>query len=103
AEIRPRAQVVYDTHVLVGSPRRGDRRARRPAVGDGLRDRFGLAAAGRPLLRHRRGFAISALGGSMTQIGGPTGAFVVVVFGIVATYGVDGLFVCTLMAGVLLI
>src|SRR6195256_1819358 len=49
------------------------------------------------------GFAISALGGSSTQIGGPTGAFVVVVFGIVAKYGVDGLFMCTLMAGVLLI
>src|SRR5712692_4611898 len=38
------------------------------------------------------GFAISALGGSKTQIGGPTGAFVVVVFGIVANHGVDGLF-----------
>ncbi len=49
------------------------------------------------------GFAISALGGSSTQIGGPTGAFVVVVFGIVAKYGVDGLFMCTLMAGVLLL
>jgi SulP family sulfate permease len=49
------------------------------------------------------GFAISALGGSSTQIGGPTGAFVVVVFGIVAKYGVDGLFMCTMMAGVLLL
>jgi len=49
------------------------------------------------------GFLISALGGSRTQIGGPTGAFVVVVFGIVARYGVDGLFMCTLMAGVLLV
>ena len=49
------------------------------------------------------GFVISALGGSSTQIGGPTGAFVVVVFGIVAKYGVDGLFMCTLMAGVLLL
>jgi SulP family sulfate permease len=38
------------------------------------------------------GFLISALGGSKTQIGGPTGAFVVVVAGIVATHGVDGLF-----------
>src|SRR5213083_2738646 len=37
------------------------------------------------------GFIISALGGSSTQIGGPTGAFVVVVFGIVARYGIDGL------------
>jgi SulP family sulfate permease len=49
------------------------------------------------------GFAISAFGGSSTQIGGPTGAFVVVVFGIVARYGMDGLFMCTMMAGVLLL
>lgn len=49
------------------------------------------------------GFLISALGGSRFQIGGPTGAFVVVVSGIVAQYGVDGLFTCTLMAGVLLV
>jgi SulP family sulfate permease len=49
------------------------------------------------------GFLISALGGSTTQIGGPTGAFVVVVYGIVAKYGLDGLFMCTLMAGVLLV
>jgi sulfate permease, SulP family len=49
------------------------------------------------------GFTISALGGSRTQIGGPTGAFVVVVSGIVATHGLDGLFMCTLMAGVILV
>jgi SulP family sulfate permease len=49
------------------------------------------------------GFLISALGGSSTQIGGPTGAFVVVVYGIVARYGVDGLYMCTLMAGVMLV
>jgi SulP family sulfate permease len=49
------------------------------------------------------GFLISALGGSTTQIGGPTGAFVVVVSGIVAAHGVDGLFMCTMMAGVLLV
>src|SRR5246500_2752660 len=49
------------------------------------------------------GFLISALGGSKTQIGGPTGAFVVVIAGIVAVHGVDGLFMCTMMAGVLLI
>src|SRR5262252_6581021 len=48
------------------------------------------------------GFLISALGGSKTQIGGPTGAFVVVVAGIVAVHGVDGLFMCTVMAGLLL-
>ncbi len=49
------------------------------------------------------GFLISALGGSKTQIGGPTGAFVVVVAGIVAAHGIDGLFMCTVMAGILLI
>src|ERR1700756_3995028 len=49
------------------------------------------------------GFIISALGGSKTQIGGPTGAFVVVVAGIIAKHGIDGLFMCTMMAGVLLV
>ncbi len=49
------------------------------------------------------GFLISALGGSKTQIGGPTGAFVVVIAGIIAVHGVDGLFMCTIMAGVLLV
>lgn len=49
------------------------------------------------------GFLISALGGSRVQIGGPTGAFVVIVGGIVARYGYDGLVLATLMAGVLLI
>jgi sulfate permease, SulP family len=49
------------------------------------------------------GFLISALGGSKVQIGGPTGAFVVVVSGIIAKHGIDGLFMCTMMAGVLLI
>jgi SulP family sulfate permease len=49
------------------------------------------------------GFLVSVFGGSSTQIAGPTGAFVVVVFGIVARYGVDGLYMCTLLAGVLLV
>jgi SulP family sulfate permease len=49
------------------------------------------------------GFLVSALGGSKTQIGGPTGAFVVVVAGIVAVHGIDGLFMCTVMAGVILV
>jgi SulP family sulfate permease len=49
------------------------------------------------------GFSISALGGSRVQIGGPTGAFVVVVSGIVAKYGVSGLYMCTMMAGVMLV
>jgi sulfate permease, SulP family len=49
------------------------------------------------------GFIISALGGSRVQIGGPTGAFVVIVYGIVQKYGVDGLTVATIMAGVILV
>lgn len=49
------------------------------------------------------GFLISLLGGSRVQIGGPTGAFVVIVYGIVAQYGRDALTVCTIMAGVILI
>jgi SulP family sulfate permease len=49
------------------------------------------------------GFIISALGGSRVQIGGPTGAFVVIVYGIVQKYGIDGLTVATLMAGVILV
>jgi sulfate permease, SulP family len=49
------------------------------------------------------GFMISALGGSKTQIGGPTGAFVVVVLGIIQRYGIEGLFTCTMLAGVILV
>src|SRR5690349_17848705 len=49
------------------------------------------------------GFLISALGGSQTQIGGPTGAFVVVISGIVAAHGMDGLYMITVMAGVLIL
>src|SRR4029450_12932842 len=49
------------------------------------------------------GFLISALGGARFQIGGPTGAFVVVVAGIISEHGIDGLFMCTMMAGVMLV
>jgi SulP family sulfate permease len=49
------------------------------------------------------GFFISFLGGSRTQIGGPTGAFVVVVFNVIAAHGYDGLVLATFMAGVILI
>jgi SulP family sulfate permease len=49
------------------------------------------------------GFLISALGGSRVQIGGPTGAFVVIVYGIVQKYGLEGLTAATLMAGVMLL
>lgn len=49
------------------------------------------------------GFLISALGGSRVQIGGPTGAFIVVVYGVIHDHGYDGLLVATLMAGVILL
>src|SRR5678816_4070946 len=48
------------------------------------------------------GFIISALGGSRVQIGGPTGAFVVIVYGILAKYGAANLAICTIMAGCML-
>src|SRR5205807_5215244 len=67
------------------------------AISSGLSPQAGLYCA------VVTGFLISALGGSKTQIGGPTGAFVVVVAGIVAKHGIGGLFVCTMMAGVLLL
>jgi SulP family sulfate permease len=49
------------------------------------------------------GFLISALGGSRVQIGGPTGAFVVIVYGIIQQYGYTGLVICTMLAGAILI
>jgi SulP family sulfate permease len=48
------------------------------------------------------GFLISLLGGSRVQIGGPTGAFIVVVYGVIAQHGMDGLMLATLMAGIIL-
>ena len=67
------------------------------AIASGLAPQSGLYCA------VVAGTLISALGGSRVQIGGPTGAFVVIVAGIAAQYGVDGLLVCTVMAGVMLI
>ncbi len=49
------------------------------------------------------GFLISLLGGSRVQIGGPTGAFIVVVFGVIAEFGYDGLVLATMMAGVIML
>lgn len=49
------------------------------------------------------GFLISALGGSRTQVGGPTGAFVVVIFNVIAAHGYDGLLVATVLAGLILV
>lgn len=49
------------------------------------------------------GFIISALGGSRVQIGGPTGAFIVIVYGIVQKYGINGLIMATFIAGIMLV
>jgi SulP family sulfate permease len=67
------------------------------AIASGVRPEVGLVTAA------VAGFIISALGGSRYQIGGPTGAFVVIVAGIIASQGVDGLIIATLMAGLLLV
>src|SRR5438067_836559 len=62
---------------------------------------FGIASGMRPqpgiYCGVVTGFLTSGRGGSKTQIGGPTGAFVVVVAGIIAVHGIDGLFMCTVM------
>jgi SulP family sulfate permease len=67
------------------------------AIASGVRPEQGLYTA------VVAGFLISAFGGSRVQIGGPTGAFVVIVAGVVAKFGYDGLAVATIMAGALLI
>ncbi|MDR2015296.1 MAG: STAS domain-containing protein [Azoarcus sp.] len=66
------------------------------AIASGLKPEAGLFTA------IIAGFLISALGGSRVQIGGPAGAFIVIVYGIVQRYGVDGLIIATALAGVLL-
>ena len=67
------------------------------AIASGVTPERGLATA------IVAGLLISALGGSRVQIGGPTGAFVVIVYGIVEKFGYDGLAVATMMAGVMLL
>src|SRR5438128_532155 len=68
---------------------------------------FGIASGVRPevglFTAIIAGFLISALGGSRFQIGGPTGAFVAIVYSVIATYGLGNLLICTVMAGVMLI
>src|SRR5262245_61445760 len=67
------------------------------AISSGVPPQAGLACA------VVAGLTISALGGTRLGIGGPTGAFVVVVSGIVAQHGFDGLLLCTFMAGIILV
>ena len=49
------------------------------------------------------GFTISLLGGSRVQIGGPTGAFIIIIYGIIQQYGFEGLAIATVMAGLFLV
>jgi sulfate permease, SulP family len=67
------------------------------AIGSGVSPEKGLVTA------VVAGFLISALGGSRVQIGGPTGAFIVIVYGIVRQYGVDGLIIATFLAGLIIV
>lgn len=68
---------------------------------------FGIASGVTPekgiITAIAAGFIISLLGGSKVQIGGPTGAFIVIIYGIIQEYGIEGLTVATLMAGILLV
>lgn len=67
------------------------------AIASGAEPRAGLVTA------IIGGFLISLLGGSRVQIGGPTGAFIVVVYGVIEKFGFDGLLLATLMAGIILV
>lgn len=67
------------------------------AIASGARPENGLTTA------IVAGFLVSLLGGSRVQIGGPTGAFIVVVFGVIAEHGYDGLVIATAMAGIILL
>lgn len=68
---------------------------------------FGIASGVTPkegiLTAIVAGFAISAFGGSRVQIGGPTGAFIIIIYGIIQQYGMEGLMIATILAGIFLI
>ena len=83
--------------------RRRRRRRRRAAAGDGVRDRLGRQTRAGPLHRDRRRLLVSVFGGSRVQIAGPTGAFIVILSGITAEHGIDGLQIATMLAGVMLL
>src|SRR5213079_857285 len=67
------------------------------AIASGVKPEAGIFTAVIP------GFLISALGGTKVSIGGPTGAFIVILYGIGAKYGLDNLVICTILAGGLLL
>ena len=68
---------------------------------------FGIASGATPgagiITAVVAGFIISALGGSRVQIGGPTGAFVSIVLATIGVYGLDNLYICTILAGIMLL
>ena len=78
-------------------------RARRAAAQHRHRDRVGRDPKAGLITAIVGGFMISLLGGSRVQIGGPTGAFIVVVAGVIEQYGFDGLLIATLLAGIILV
>ena len=71
--------------------------ARAFAIASGVKPQAGIFAA------IIAGFIISALGGTEVSIGGPTGAFIVILYGIAAKYGLDNLMICTVLVGGLLV
>ena len=93
----------YNRHTFISDAIAGVTVGLRVAACNGIRHRVRVVSAGRIYCAIVAGFLTAALGGSMTAIGGPTGAFVVVVAGIIGEYGVNGLFVCTMMAGIILV
>lgn len=94
---------LFERNVYGGPDGRYHRRYRGTPIGHRLRYRFGSLTRKGIITAIIAGFIISLLGGSKVQIGGPTGAFIVIIYGIIQQYGEAGLIVATLMAGVLLI
>ena len=94
----------YSKETFMADPMvRHYRRYRGASSGYCFRYRFGSFARKGIITAIIAGFIISLLGGSKVQIGGPTGAFIVIIYGIIQQYGEAGLIVATLMAGVLLV
>ena len=94
----------YSKETFYGGPDgRHHRRYRSASTGYRFRYRFGSRPKKDIITAIIAGFIISLLGGSKVQIGGPTGAFIVIIYGIIQQYGEAGLIVATLMAGVLLV
>lgn len=94
---------LFERNVYGGPDGRRHCRHRSTSTGHRLRYCFGSIAEKGIITAIIAGFIISLLGGSKVQIGGPTGAFIVIIYGIIQQYGEAGLIVATLMAGVLLI